>query len=223
MNVQKTIDRSNQISQEKLLAAVRAVTGRTQGREDDDHPLPPGPWDPVIRTALERVISFGPLPDPWVRSSELAKLILTLVIKLRPELSDALKPHSLIDLVALNPQPLPPRAAFLTALARTVVERAELIQEIADAQGQGEQQGIIIVGGYPVRFADELCPEKFRFKWPLPHPPPPWFKQELDGVDLLMLATEFDQAAKGAFSPALRQGLADASAKFAQTGLSRMQ
>ena len=38
-----------------------------------------------------------------------------------------------------------------------------------------------------------------------------------------MLAAEFDQAAKGAFSPTLRQGLADASAKFAQTGLSRMQ
>jgi hypothetical protein len=64
MNVQKTIDRSNQISQEKLLAAVRVVAGRTQGREDDEHPLPPGPWDPVIRIALERVISFGPLPDP---------------------------------------------------------------------------------------------------------------------------------------------------------------
>jgi hypothetical protein len=223
MNVQKTIDRSKQISQEKLLAAVRAVAGRTQGREDDDHPLPPGPWDPVIRTALERVISFGPLPDPWVRSSELVRLILTLVIKLRPELSDALKPHSVIDLVGLNPQPLPPRAAFLAALARTVVERAELMQEIADAQGRGEQQGIIIVGGYPTRFADELCPEKFRFKWPFPHPPHPWFKQELDGVDLLMLATEFGQAAKEAFSPALRQGLAAASAKFAETGLSRMQ
>ena len=103
MNVQKTIERSHQISQENLLAAVRAVASRTQGREDDDHPLPPGPWDPVIRTALERVISFGPLPDPWVRSSELAKLILTLIIKLRPELSDALKPHSLIDLVGSTP------------------------------------------------------------------------------------------------------------------------
>jgi hypothetical protein len=97
------------------------------------------------------------------------------------------------------------------------------MQEIADAQRQLERQGIIIVGGYPVRFADELCPESFKFKWPFPHPPPPWFKQELDSVDLLMLATEFDQAAKGAFSPALRQGLADASAKFAQTGLSRLQ
>ena len=50
-----------------------------------------------------------------------------------------------------------------------------------------------------------------------------WVSQELDGVDLLTLAAEFDQAAKGTFSPALRQGLADASAKFAKTGLSRMQ
>ena len=222
MNIQKTMDGPNQISQEKLLAAVGAVANRTQGRDDDDHPLPPGPWDPVIRAALDRVISFGPLPDPWGPSSELLKLILTLIVSLRPELSDALKPHSRIDLAALNPQPLPPRPAFLTALARTVVERAELIQDIADVHGQDEQQSIII-GGYPVRFAEEICGNDFRLKWPFPHPPPPWFKQELDAVDLLMLAAEFDQAAKGAFSPTLRQGLADASAKFAQTGLSRMQ
>jgi hypothetical protein len=222
MNIQKTMDGPNQISQEKLLAAVGAVANRTQGRDDDDHPLPPGPWDPVIRAALERVISFGPLPDPWGPSSEFLKLILTLIVSLRPELSDALKPHSRIDLAALNPQPLPPRPAFLTALARTVVERAELIQDIADVHSQDEQQSIII-GGYAVRFAEEICGNDFRLKWPFLHPLPPWFKQELDAVDLLMLAAEFDQAAKGAFSPTLRQGLADASAKFAQTGLSRMQ
>ena len=173
MNVQKTTGRSNQISQEKLLAAVRAVAGRTQGREDDDHPLPPGPWDPVIRTALERVISF----EPTTRSVDTVvgarETDFILVVKLRPELSDALKPHSLIDLVALNPQPLPPRAAFLAALARTVVERAELMQEIADAEGRGAQQGIIIVSGYPTRFADELCPEKFRFEMAVPPPATP--------------------------------------------------
>jgi hypothetical protein len=41
MNIQKTMDGPNQISQEKLLAAVGAVANRTQGRDDDDHPLPP--------------------------------------------------------------------------------------------------------------------------------------------------------------------------------------
>jgi hypothetical protein len=66
-------------------------------------------------------------------------------------------------------QPLPPRAAFLRALARTVVERAELLHEIAEAaRGQGEQQSNIIVGGYSARFADELCPDIFRPKWPFP-------------------------------------------------------
>jgi hypothetical protein len=75
------------------------------------------------------------------------------------------------------------------------------MQEIADAQGQGEQQGIIIVGGYPVRFADELCPENFKFKWPFPRPPPPWFKQELDGADLLTLAPELTRPRKGRSAP----------------------
>jgi hypothetical protein len=57
----------------------------------------------------------------------------------------------------------------------------------------------------------------------VPNPPPHWYKDRLDGVDLLTLAAEFDQAAKEAFSPSLRQGLADGSAKFGTTGLARMQ
>jgi hypothetical protein len=71
MNVQQTIPESYQINQEKLFAVVRAVLGRSNSREDDDHPLPSGPWDPVIRKALERVTPFGPHPEPWLPSSEL--------------------------------------------------------------------------------------------------------------------------------------------------------
>jgi hypothetical protein len=224
MNVQKTILESHQISQETLLAVASAVAGRTNGRGDDDHPLSPGPWDPVIRRALERVTSFGPHPEPWLRSSELAKLVLAFVASLRPEIFDAIKPHSLIELVELNPQPLPPRQAFLASLARIIIDRAEFMQEFAQSiRSQGEEQGIIIVSGYLSRFADDLCPDIFRLKWPFGKPRPHWFDEKLDGVDLLTLAAQFDQAAKEAFSPALRQGLADASIKFAESGLSRMQ
>jgi hypothetical protein len=220
MNTQQTI-----LSQEKLLAVVRAVAARTDGHEDDDHPLPPGPWDRVIRNALERVTPLGPHPEPWLRSSELARLILALAVSLQPEISDALKPHSLIERVGLNPQPLPPRQAFLTALTQIVIDRAELIAEIANATGgQGEQHGIIIVSGYLARFADDFCATGFKPRWPFPpNLPPSWFVKELDGVDLLLIAVRLDQAATEAFNPALRQGLRDASGKLANTGLSRMQ
>lgn len=224
MTVQQTIPESHQFTQEKLLAVVRGVAGRSNGREDDDHPLAPGPWDPVIRKALEHVTLFGPQPEPWLRSSELERLILAFVVSLRPEMFDALKPHSLIESAGLNPQPLPPRQAFLASLARIVIDRAELMQEIADSsRSRGEQQGIIIVSGYLARFADDFCPDIFRLKWPFGKPRPHWFDEKLDGVDLLTLASQFHEAAKEAFSPALQQGLRDASAKFLDAGLSRMQ
>src|SRR5437879_3861054 len=65
---------SANIDQEQLLAFVRAMIGGGRGREDDEHPLPPGPWDPVIRIALERIgltgVSANPRsgygdPIPW--------------------------------------------------------------------------------------------------------------------------------------------------------------
>lgn len=43
----------------QLLSIVREMIGGKSGREDDEHPLPPGPWDPVIRAALERSTISG--------------------------------------------------------------------------------------------------------------------------------------------------------------------
>jgi hypothetical protein len=149
---------------------------------------------------------------------------LAFLVSLRPEISDAIKPHSGLELVGLNPQPLPPRQAFLASLVRKIVDRAELMQEIAaSARNEGEQQGIIIVSGYLARFAEDFCATGFKPRWPFPGPPPHWFVKELDGVDLLLMAARFDQAAAETFSPALRQGLRDASAKFADAGLSRIK
>ena len=65
MNTERTEQRSLGIAQDKLFALVRALTGNARGREDDEKPLPPGPWDPVIRVALERIAVFGPRPEPW--------------------------------------------------------------------------------------------------------------------------------------------------------------
>jgi hypothetical protein len=49
----------------------------------------------------------------------------------RPEIWDVI--GNPISWAALNPQPLPPRAAFIAAFAEEVIDRALLMQEIADA------------------------------------------------------------------------------------------
>ena len=85
---------------------VSFISHLVDGYPNPEEPMPPGPWDPVIRRALERaILRFGPLPDPW-----------------RP---------SMLDRVALNPQPLPPKVALAVTLAEEVVDRAVLIDQVA--------------------------------------------------------------------------------------------
>jgi hypothetical protein len=218
MNTEETEQRSLYISSEKLLALVSAMIGGSRGREDDEHPLPPGPWDPILRGALERISVFGPRPEPW-------QVVFASILARRPEIWDAVVVGQAFgEEVALNPQPLPPRVAFLTSMAQTVISHARLFQEIADATArEGEQQGIIIVSGYIGRFADDFCGTDFRLKYPFPGPRPHWFAQELDGIDLLVLAAQFDQAARETFSPDLREHLANASAQFVEAGVSKIQ
>lgn len=238
MKTERTEQRSAHISQDKLFTLVRAVTGEARAREADEQPMPPGRWDRLTRVALERIAVFGPSPEPWkVSGPGVPWLSIESVFGPRPEpwkvvVANILARHweaigighGLGDEVALNPQPLPPRYAFLTSLAQTLIGRAELMHEIADAtRRDGEERGIIIVGGYVSRFVDDICGNDFRFKWPFPWPRPNWFTTEVAGLDLVVIATQVDQAAKDTFNPDLRHNLADASTRLAEAGLSRMQ
>jgi hypothetical protein len=217
------------------------MIGGGAGREDDEHPLPPGPWDPVIRVALEQISFFGPSPERRITGSERwhsrtaepvvnpmsdpRNVVFQSIFRKHPEIFDAIGGgHSFGDEVALNPQPLPPRAAFLIAVAQAVIRRAELLQEIAGATSQdGSQQGIIIVGGYTSRFSDEWCGTGFKLRWPFPGPRPHWFPHKLNAIDLIVVATQFEQAAKETFSQKLRQHLVKTSGKFTEVGMSRLQ
>ena len=60
MNTDQAEQQPLQVSQEQLLTLVRTLISGSRGRVDDEHPLPPGPWDPIIRVALERLSVFGP-------------------------------------------------------------------------------------------------------------------------------------------------------------------
>ncbi len=126
------------ISAEKFLTFVTEMLGESRSRPDDEHPLPPGPWDPVIRTALHKIREvfgphpepwrlgpqpepwrLGPLPDPW-------NILLTTLLERHPELFDVIGGGPRVsrgEEVGLNPQPLPPRWAFLNAVVQALVSR----------------------------------------------------------------------------------------------------
>jgi hypothetical protein len=162
---------------------------------------PPERWDRLVRVALGRV--FGPTPDPWLVAGP--------------------SPFGWLDTVELNPQPLPPRSLFLKALAEEVISHVGLLQELASALStDGEQRGIIIIGGYVSRFADDFCGNGFKLGWGHPGPPPQWFPTEMTGGDLIVLGSQFALGAREAFNPDLRAALIGAASKLAQTGASRV-
>jgi len=229
------------IPREKLASFVtHAFGGATVGREDDEHPLPPGPWDPIIRKVAKRVLGphpepwrlvFGPQPEPWRLdfghpvpwNSEVStnRLILGIIAARHPEIFDVIGGGRL-NSVALNPQPLPPRAAFLAAFAEEVIDRSLLMQEVADALNQtGEQQGIIIVGGRLTLLVDELCGNNFKVRIPFPKP-----KRDedefLSGLELLTVGAVFEENAATVAHEGLRQELRNAGARLIETGIARM-
>lgn len=154
---------------------------------------PPGPWGPVIRQALERVHR-----------------------RFGP------RPEPWLE-VSLNPQPLPPRVAFVTALAQLVVDRELALQDVSDAaQNSGGERSIIIVGGIIARFVDDYCGNGVPLRWPFPGPRPHWFDKDTDGVDLIVAGVQFNKAAAEISNEGLRRSVADGAAKLVETGVSRL-
>ncbi len=209
---------------------VSLVSQLISGMPNEEDPQPPGPWDPVIFGALRRTANaldslsmgkvlsgnwqhvYGPRPEPWH----------VIAATRHPELWDVIGGGPL-SWTALNPQPLPPKVIFTSALATEVINRAVLRQEIADMMPrEGDQQGIIIVSGYIEKFVDEFCGTGFKLRFPIPVPPPPWFSEEISGMDLIVVGTQFQGAVPGIFNENLRQTFTDAAAKLIETGVSRI-
>ena len=216
------------IPREKLFALVSQMFGGTGDNPNPDEPHKPGPWDPVIRQVASQF--FGPRPEPWRlafgpgvpwRSEfNLHRGILGFLAASHPAIFDAIGDP--LSLVALSPQPLPPRAAFLAVFTQVVIDRVLLTQEIADAMNQtGEQQGIIIVGGRLSMLVDELCGNNFKVKIPIPRPKHDTDKM-LSALDLLTVAAVFGQNAATVADASLRQELSKAGAKLAEAGIARM-
>jgi hypothetical protein len=162
-----------------------------RGNPNPDDPLPAGPWGPVVRHALGRV---GARFGP------------------HPE------PWVEAD---LNPQPLPPHAAFAVALAQAVIDRAGLMQDVADGLArEGQQRGIIIVSGYLSRFIDDCGNDRLPHGIPAPGPRPhhgPGFGM----LELVLMGAEFERHAQQLDQPALAQEFRHVGVALTELGLAR--
>jgi hypothetical protein len=217
------------ISRDKLVSLVGQLFGGAGGNPNPDEPHKLGPWDPLIRKVAKQFFSprpepwhliFGPKPEPWRAEVNLSREILGIIATRHPEIFDAI--GSRINLAALNPQPLPPSAAFVAAFAEEAFDRILLMQEIADAANQtGELQSIIIVGGKVSQLVDELCGDRFKVKIPFPKPKHDEGKL-LSGLELLAAGAIFAQNAGTVAHEGLRQELQNAGARLIETGIARM-
>ncbi|MEO8072881.1 MAG: hypothetical protein ABI686_06510 [Acidobacteriota bacterium] len=220
------------ISREKLLSLVSRTFGGTGDNPNPDEPHKPGPWDPIIRKVARQF--FGPIPEPWRFAlghpvswrSEFNqhRTLLEFLATLDPRIYDVIGGGQFYNraLAELNPQPLPPRATFLAAFVQEVIDRASLMQEIADALNQtGEDRGIIIVSGYLGRLVDDgLCPEPIKIKIPLPKPK--GGEDRFTALELLTAGAVFEQNATDTANENLRQELRNAGAKLIETGIDRI-
>jgi hypothetical protein len=179
----------------------------------DDPEQAPGPLDPYIRKALERsVLGAGAGTNLW-----------RVIAQKHPEIWDVIGGDPLSH-VALNPQPLPPKSAFLAAVILEFTERMTEVAELADLIPRpGGETGNLLVAGHVAKFVDDICGNGLAARWPYPWPAPPWFSTSLSGADLIVMGAQFQQCAVIAMDRDLLRTFADAAHALLEAGAARLR
>ena len=172
----------------------------------------PGPFDPYMRRALERAVGgAGAGTNLW-----------RVIAQKHPEIWNVISGDASSQ-VALNPQPLPPKSAFLAAVIQEFTERMTLIAEIADLLPRpGGEPGNLVVAGHVARFVDEICANSFKIRWPFPWPAPNWFSEMPTGADFVVMGTQFQQSAVLARDRDLGRTFSDAAHALLEAGAARL-
>jgi hypothetical protein len=198
------------LSARALSALVSQLTTGYPSPESPEETL--GPLDPYMRRALERsVIGGGMGTELW-----------RVIAKKHPEIWDVIGGDPAAR-VSLNPQPLPPRSAFLASVVLEFTERMTDVAEVADLIPRpGGERGNLIVVGHAAKFVDDICANGMRVRWPYPWPAPLWFSDSLSGADLIVMGTQFQQAAVIAMDRELGRTFADAAHALLEAGAARL-
>jgi hypothetical protein len=135
--------------------------------------------------------------------------LLAVLGRINPAVWDAIIPHGPAVRVALNPQPLPPKEAFLAASAATA-------HDIATAAIYTEAAGLDTAPRLVAEAVDDWCgnsprPIPWPHHWPLPWPPEPephpdWDIAASQVVGALSLASAASRLGDGPARDALAKG-----------------
>ena len=110
--------------------------------------------------------------------------------------------------VALNPQPLPPRAVYTVALADAYIQDIVQLDRAAVLLSEDVSQRALDRAFRLVADVDEICPRWPRWpkKWP-PSPPPPWSDEMMTQPELFVFGARILAAAEVLDHEQLREGL----------------
>lgn len=175
---------------------VGALAGLA-GYSDPDNPLPPGPWDPVIRKALRGIdLVAGPHPEPWRRAGH----------------------------VMLNPQPLPPREMWALIAAQAIVADIQRTSESLRMFPEDFQyRAVEMTQARLAELVDDWCgtgwPRRWPFPWPWPPEPDP--RELVNPLDLIIIGAVFDQLS-GTLDESLQGAVQETALAFIESGVARM-
>jgi hypothetical protein len=195
--MEKTMSDTITVSRKALTSILRSFIDYYP---NPDNPLPPGPWDPVIRKALSQIGSkYRPSPDPWI---------------LREYFGEQ---------VALNPQPLPPRLAYIAVLAQEVVNSIVNLQDLTETLPGDFQAQIAQVANQRLQiFLDDYCgtpPRKSPF--PFPHPRE-GFIEGFHPLELVIIGAQCEAAATTLVNGELQQALSALGTKMIEQGVAQL-
>jgi hypothetical protein len=124
---------------------------------------------------------------------------------------------------ALNPQPLPPKSALLASIVQLFSERMTDLAEAADLMPHSDgETGASFMSDHVANFVDEVCGNGLQVRWPFPWPAPEWFSANLSGPDLVVMGTQFQQAAALAMDRDIGRTFADAAHALLEAGAARI-
>ncbi|MFN8584160.1 MAG: hypothetical protein U0446_02390 [Dehalococcoidia bacterium] len=134
----------------------------------------------------------------------------------------------LLEAVALNPQPLPPRERYAFAVASALIETVMSYAQLSEVLGAAVANNAERFAIQAIADFEDICPRppKWPFpvkspKWPPPPPPPYGLDEEMGFSELMVIASNFLVAAETLGAGSIAEALDRSGTRIMEQALAR--